>query len=86
MAMSIREGWSDDSDLLVLCARCSEIQRRLRLGKSKRGRASLSLYTPGPLRLNIDLILWYHFVHYPHWLPQFLVTCDYHTMLWMTAH
>ena len=48
---------------LYLCARCSEIQRRLRMEKSKRGRASSSLYTPGPLGLNIDLLLWYHFTH-----------------------
>ena len=55
--MSEVEKVSEDSDLLVLCARCSEIQRRLRMGKSKRGRASLSLYTPSPLGLNIDLQL-----------------------------
>ena len=29
---------SDDSDLLVLCARCSEIQRRLRMRKAKEGK------------------------------------------------
>ena len=57
MVMSEVEKVSEDSDLLVLCARCSEIQRRLRMGKSKRGQASLSLYTPSPLGLNIDLQL-----------------------------
>ena len=46
------------------------------MGKSKRGRASSSLYTPGPPRLNIDLQLWYHFVLYSHWLPQSFLACD----------
>ena len=54
--------------------------------KSKRGRASLSLYTPGPLRLNIGLLLWYHFAHYSHWLPQSLLTCDYCALLRMGAY
>ena len=86
MVMSVKEGMSDDSDLLVLYARCSEIQRKLRMGKSKRGRASSSLYTPGPLGLNIDLLLWYHFVHYFHWLPQPPLACDYCALLRRAAH
>ena len=56
------------------------------MGKSKRGRASLSLYTPGPLRLNIDLLLWYDSVYYSHWLPQSFLACDYCTELRMAAH
>ena len=55
---------------LYLCARCSEIQKRLRMGKSKRGWVNSSLYTPGPLRLNIDLLLWYHLSLNSDWLPQ----------------
>ena len=35
MVMSEGVNQSDDSDLLVLCARCSEIQRRLRMRKAK---------------------------------------------------
>ena len=37
MVMSEEVKPSDDSDLLVLCARCSEIQRRLRMRKAKEG-------------------------------------------------
>ena len=37
MVMSEEGKQSDDSDLLVLCARCSEIQRRLRMRKAKEG-------------------------------------------------
>ena len=37
MVMSEEGEQSDDSDLLVLCARCSEIQRRLRMRKAKEG-------------------------------------------------
>ena len=37
MVMSEGDKQSDDSDLLVLCARCSEIQRRLRMRKAKEG-------------------------------------------------
>ena len=40
--------------VIVYCVLSSEIQRRLRMGKSKRGRASSSLYTPSPTGLNID--------------------------------
>ena len=37
MVMSEELKQSDDSDLLVLCARGSEIQRRLRMRKAKEG-------------------------------------------------
>ena len=37
MMMSEQVKQSDNSDLLVLCARCSEIQRRLRMRKAKEG-------------------------------------------------
>ena len=38
MVMSEEVKPSDDSDLLVLCARCSVIQRRLRMRKAKEGK------------------------------------------------
>ena len=37
MVMSEGVQRSDDSDLLVFCARCSEIQRRLRMREAKEG-------------------------------------------------
>ena len=37
MVMSEEVKQSDDSDLLVLCAKCSELQRRLRMRKAKEG-------------------------------------------------
>ena len=52
MVMSVLERGSQMIlTYLYLSAKCSKIQRRLRMGKSKRGRASSSLYTPGSLGL-----------------------------------
>ena len=56
------------------------------MGKSKRGQVSLSLYTPSPIRLNLDLLLWYHFVHYSDWLPQSYLACDYCAGLRIAAY
>ena len=45
MVMSGQVTQSDDSDLLVLLARCSEIQRRLKMRKAKEGERARS-YIP----------------------------------------
>ena len=47
------------------------------MGKSKRGQASSSLYTPGPLELNVDLQLLYHFILNSDWSSHSPLTCDY---------
>ena len=86
MVMSEGVNQSDDSDLLVFVSQVQRNTEEIEDEKSKRGRASLSLYTPAHPGLNIDSTLWYHFIYYSDWLPQSYLACDYCALLRATAH